>query len=241
MKALNASDERVREAPPVDRKTALEQTLKKRILSMEIAPGAILDEVALSDEFGMSRPPVRELIRQMAAEGYIELEANRAPRVSSMSHETLRSYFLAAPLIYAATTKLAAMIATPSEIQGLRRIQARFRQAVDEKDVDGRVFYNDLFHRQIGVVAKNPHLFPSLCRLLIDHARQAKTFYGLSNDATMQADLEEAVQQHDDIIDAIERRDPETAEQIVRSHIDLARRRMAMYTAPEGVEVQIEI
>jgi DNA-binding GntR family transcriptional regulator len=66
---------------PQDRKAVLAQALRRRILSMELAPGAVVDELALCDEFGLSRPPVRELLRQIAAEGYIELEANRAPRV----------------------------------------------------------------------------------------------------------------------------------------------------------------
>ena len=68
--------------PSVDRKALLSEALRRRIVSMEMAPGAVVDELALSEEFGLSRPPVRELMRQMAAEGYIELEANRAARVS---------------------------------------------------------------------------------------------------------------------------------------------------------------
>jgi len=239
MKAVNAREPDT-SAPSVDRKTALGQSLRKRILSMELAPGAVLDETALSEEFGMSRPPVRELLRQMAAEGYIELEANRAPRVSSMSHQTLRSYFLAAPLIYVATTKLAALNATRAELEDLKLIQKKFRRAVDEGDVDGRVFYNDQFHYAIGKMAHNPYLLPSLSRLLIDHARLGKTFYQVL-DAGMQEDLDEAANQHDEIIAALERRDGDAAEQIVRAHIDLARRRMSMYAAPEGVEVQLDI
>ena len=94
---------------------------------LELAPGAVVDELALCDEFGLSRPPVRELMRQMAAEGYIDLEANRAARVTSMSYQSLRSFFLAAPLIYIATTQLAAVHSTPSEIDELKRIQALFR------------------------------------------------------------------------------------------------------------------
>ena len=74
----------------MDKKALLAETLKRRIISMELAPGAVLDEVTLSEEFGLSRPPVRELIRQMAAEGYLELESNRPVRVSSMSHEPYR-------------------------------------------------------------------------------------------------------------------------------------------------------
>ena len=77
-----------------DRKAALGDALRRRILTMQIAPGAVLDEVALSEEFGLSRPPVRELMRQMAGEGYIELEANRPARVTSMSYHALRDFFL---------------------------------------------------------------------------------------------------------------------------------------------------
>ena len=57
---------------------------------MELAPGAVVDELALCDEFGLSRPPVRELLRQIAAEGYIELEANRAR--AAMSHDSLHAF-----------------------------------------------------------------------------------------------------------------------------------------------------
>jgi DNA-binding GntR family transcriptional regulator len=47
----------------------LGEALRRRIFSMELKPGAVVDEVALSTEFGLSRPPVRELFRQLAAEG----------------------------------------------------------------------------------------------------------------------------------------------------------------------------
>ena len=99
---------------PQDRKAVLAEALRRRILSMELAPGAVVDELALCDEFGLSRPPVRELLRQIAAEGYIELEANRAPRVAAMNHDSLHSFFVAAPLIYIATTQLAATNASTS-------------------------------------------------------------------------------------------------------------------------------
>src|SRR5262252_4099914 len=84
--------------PSGDRKNVMAETLRRRIVSMELAPGAIVDELALAEEFGLSRPPVRELMRQMAAEGYLELEPNRPARVSPMSYQSLRSFFLAAPL-----------------------------------------------------------------------------------------------------------------------------------------------
>ncbi len=127
-----------------------------------------LNEVALAEEFGLSRPPVRELLRQIAAEGYIDLEANRAARVASMNFDSLLNYFLAAPLIYVATTKLATVHASQTEIDGLKRIQERFLAAVENEIVDERMLHNDQFHFAIGKMAHNPYLLPSLNRLLID-------------------------------------------------------------------------
>lgn len=224
---------------PSDRKTVLGETLRRRIVSMEMAPGAVVDEMALSEEFGLSRPPVRELLRQLAAEGYIELEANRAARVSSMNFQSLRSFFLAAPLIYIATTQLAAANASRTEISELKLIQKRFRAAIEQNDVEGRVVYNDEFHLQIGKMAQNAYLMPSLRRLLIDHARLGKIFYRHPTTRDMEENLDKAVEQHDQIIEAIERHDAETAGRLVREHFELSRHRMAEYAAPEGVEVPL--
>ena len=216
----------------MDKKALLVETLKRRIISMELAPGAVVDETLLSEEFGLSRPPVRELIRQMAAEGYLDLEANRSARVSSMSHQSLRNFFLAAPLIYISTTQLAAINATQVEIDQLKKIQASFREAIDQNNLEGRVYYNNLFHLEIGRIAENPYLLPSLERLLIDHARLGKIFYRHPNTTDMQEDLDTAVIQHDQIIDAIERHNAGEAGEIVRVHMDLSRRRMTEYVVP---------
>lgn len=218
-----------------DRKAALGDALRRRILTMQIAPGAVLDEVALSEEFGLSRPPVRELMRQMAGEGYIELEANRPARVTSMNYHSLRDFFLVAPMIYIATTKLAAEIASKADMDGLKAIQRQFRQAAIAGDVDGRIFSNNEFHLEIGKIARNDYLIPSLTRLLIDHGRIGRTFF--RNDPAAREQLDVAADQHDQIIDAIERHDPEEGGRLIRAHLDLSRRNMAAYAAPEGMEM----
>ncbi|MBY5850865.1 GntR family transcriptional regulator (plasmid) [Rhizobium ruizarguesonis] len=229
-------DDIISEIGNPDRKVNLSLTLRRRILTMELAPGAVLDEVALSEEFGLSRPPVRELMRQMAGEGYIELEANRAARVSSMSYQSLHDFFLLAPMIYITANKLAAENGTRGQLDLLKQMQQSFRKAVDNCDVEGRVFYNDQFHRQIGEMAHNVYLVPSLRRLQIDHARIGKVFYKHPNTPRMQEELELATQQHDEMIEAIGKRDPDAAGELARLHLELSRRNMAMYAAPEGLE-----
>ncbi|MFO1141167.1 MAG: GntR family transcriptional regulator [Amaricoccus sp.] len=202
---------------------------------MQIAPGAVLDEVALSEEFGLSRPPVRELLRQMAGEGYVELEANRPARVAGMNYNALRDFFLVAPMIYIATTKLAAEVASKPDVERLRAIQRRFRQAAVDADVEGRIFSNNEFHLEIGRIARNDYLMPSLTRLLIDHGRIGRTFF--RNDPSVQEQLDVAADQHDEIIEAIARHDAEEGARLVRAHLELSRRNMAAYAAPEGMDM----
>lgn len=225
-----------------DRKGSLAHSLRRRILTMQMAPGAVVDEYALAEEFGLSRPPVRELLRQLAGEGYVELEANRPARVAAMSYQSLRDFFLVAPMVFVATTRLAAERRSSLELDDLKSIQEQFREAIRQGDVEGRVFFNDRFHHKIGEMAHNVYLMPSLRRCQIDHARIAKIFYDhqTANTPRMAADRDEAARQHDEIIAALESRDSDRAEALVRAHLDLSRRNMSMYATPEGMAVRFD-
>ena len=94
---------------------------------------------------------------------------------------------------------------------------------------------------EIGRIAQNDYLMPSLRRLLIDHARLGKMFYRYPTTDTMQHTLESAVVQHDQIIDALERQDADAAGQLVRDHFELSRRRMTEYAAPQGMAVSVNL
>ena len=86
------------------RKARCYDDLKRKILTMAMAPGSNIDEAALSRAYAVSRPPFREVLRQLAGEGYVTLVENRGARVSEMNHKTLRDFFVAAPMIYAAVS-----------------------------------------------------------------------------------------------------------------------------------------
>ena len=88
-------------------KVALYEDLKRHILTMELDPDELLDEAALTAQYGLSRTPVREIFQRLAGEGYLEIVEKRGVRVIPMSHSTLRNFFLVAPMIYAATGRLA--------------------------------------------------------------------------------------------------------------------------------------
>ncbi|MEI9415692.1 GntR family transcriptional regulator [Mesorhizobium sp. Cs1321R2N1] len=223
-----------------DRKGLLAETLAHRILTMQLEPGAVLDEVALSEEFGLSRPPVRELMRQMAGEGYVDLEANRAARVSVMSYQTLRNFLIVAPMIYVGTTKLAALNHNAGDLAVLKHTQRKFQQSIADGDVESRVIFNHQFHLNIGRMAHNPYLLPSLKKLLIDHARIGKIFYRQNGGPRIQRDQETAALQHDQMIDAIEGRDAERAGEVVRAHLEVFRSDVALYAVPSGMQGELE-
>ena len=108
------------------RKAELVTALKRAILTQQLLPGADLDEVKLCEQYELSRTPLREVLRQLAGIGYVELRENRGGRVAELSHETLREFFIAAPMIYGAILQLAASNATPAQIRELKSAQKHF-------------------------------------------------------------------------------------------------------------------
>ena len=219
-------------------KAALYEHLKMAILTMQLRPGDDLDEVALCEKFGLSRTPLREVFRALAGEGYIEIRSGRGARVSEMSHTTLRDFFLAAPMIYAAILRLAAVNARPDQIAQLKDAQKRFREALRKGAPAARALANTRFHEITGEMAGNVYLLPSFHRLLIDHARIGMTFYQPQNNL-MAGNLTSAADQHDAIIAAIEARDADAAGHLADAHWQLSRGQIEMFVMPGPLDLPL--
>ncbi|MEL7153734.1 MAG: GntR family transcriptional regulator, partial [Pseudomonadota bacterium] len=69
---------------PAPTKDTCLDTLRTEILTLAIQPGSDLDEAALSDRFGLSRTPLREVLQRLAGEGYVTQTRNRGAKVASM-------------------------------------------------------------------------------------------------------------------------------------------------------------
>ncbi|MEX3007413.1 GntR family transcriptional regulator [Hoeflea sp. TYP-13] len=203
-------------------KLELYQDLKRRILTLELEPGADLDETQLSQEYGISRTPLRDVFRHLSGEGYLSIESNRGACVSPLSHKTLRDFFLAAPMIYAATGRLAARNATYEQIEELAQSALHFDEALDAGSTDELSLHNNRFHQLIGILADNEFLLPSHNRLLIDHARISQTFYR-ADDPALKTMLIRASSQHHEMVEAIRNRDEDRSEALVYEHWALSR------------------
>lgn len=217
------------------KKTLCLEDLRRKILTQDLEPSSYLEEVDLAETYGISRPPLREVLRQLAGEGYVVLHENRGAQVAPMTHKTLRNFFIAAPMIYAATTRLAAEHATPAQIVRLKEAQWVFRQAIRAGDAAERALGNERFHSIIGEMADNEYLLPSLRRLLIDHTRIGMTFYN-PRKLSLAAAREQAADQHDAFIAHIEAGDAAAAAELAVSHWELSRAQIESFVAPEGID-----
>ncbi|WP_299348386.1 GntR family transcriptional regulator [uncultured Shimia sp.] len=220
------------------RKERLATHLRKSILTLELMPGSDLDEVRLSEQFALSRTPLREVFRDLAGEGYLSHRANRGVRVSELSHTTLRAFFQAAPMIYSAVLQLAALNATAAQIDALKEVQARFLQALKSGSVAERSLANYRFHEITGEMSGNLYLLPSMQRLLIDHARIGMTFYRPQTQE-MSNNLGTASSHHDAIIEAIESRNGEAAGRLAMEHWQLSRSQIESFVMPDGLDAQL--
>jgi DNA-binding GntR family transcriptional regulator len=160
-----------------NKKEDLYDDIRRRVMTMELEPGASLDETTLGDLFGLSRTPVRDVLRLLAGEGYVTIKQNRGAFVSPMTHKTLRAFFQTVGPIYASIATLAVENHTPTPLATLKEVQDRFADAVEAQDAAAMGTFNYQFHSLMGEMADNAYLQPSLQRLLIDHARIGQTFY----------------------------------------------------------------
>jgi DNA-binding GntR family transcriptional regulator len=100
--------------------------LEDEIVGGVIAPGAVLRQESLSERFDVSRTPVREALRRLAALGLVSFEPNRGVRVRSITAHELREAFLVRAELEALATEIATPKMTPADLAELDAIERRF-------------------------------------------------------------------------------------------------------------------
>jgi DNA-binding GntR family transcriptional regulator len=106
--------------------------IEEAIVSGELAPGSVLRQETLSERFGVSRTPVREALRKLAALGLVSFEPNKGVRVRTISHDDLREAFLVRAELEALATEIAAKKMTPEALAELDEAEKRFSRLTKE-------------------------------------------------------------------------------------------------------------
>jgi DNA-binding GntR family transcriptional regulator len=193
----------------------VEQTcdiLRERIRTGEIPPGTRLRQEVLAEELGISRTPLREAMRLLAADGLVELEPNRGAIVTALRHDDQVAFWEARLALEPAAARLAAERPSATGIEAMRTAIAEQRSA----RADGEGFAaNRAFHLALVAAAGNPHLDRFAETLWVRTVGQS-IYTAQSSDATVVAAYAD---QHAAMLAAIERGDAERAERLTREHI----------------------
>jgi len=138
--------------------TYVYESLKALILDLELKPGTLLDETLVSRQFSVSRSPVREALIRLSAEGLVQTLRNRTSIVAQFDVSALPAYFDAMQLLYRVSGRLAAVNATPAQIERLRQIVRQHEDALHRNDMRSMVRFNHDFHSAIAQMSDNPFI-----------------------------------------------------------------------------------
>lgn len=228
-------------SPLVDRLAGAIQT---QVLSGEVPIGTRLRQEALAEEFGVSRTPVREALRQLQSTGLVELLPNRGAVVRGPSARDIREAYEVRAELEGLAAELAAERISDRDLVRLREAQALFRKAVETlierrartpapwKDESVWVRANDLFHQTILDAAGNARLHATIAELHRSFPRDL-TWAALSESSPL---LEENLEQHDAVLRAIEQRDAAEARRRMVEHVRSAGELVTLHFERAGAE-----
>jgi DNA-binding GntR family transcriptional regulator len=222
-----AASRRVDRAPAsaqkVTRAEELRLQLADEIVRGVLAPGAALDETDIARRFSVSRTPVREALRQLAASGLIDARAHRGAVVARPSIERLTGMFEAMAELEAMCAGLAAERMTPAERHRLEAVHEELRVLSHAGNPDRFHEVNERFHNTIYAGSQNAYIaeITLATRVRVQPFRRAQ-FRNLGR-------LAKSHVEHDRVVVAILRGDRTGAAAAMRAHIELVRDEYEIY------------
>src|ERR1700741_392462 len=123
------------------------EQLRQRIFRRELDPGSWIDEVKIAQEFGISRTPLREALKVLAAEGLVTMKVRRGAYVTEVSERDLAEVYHLLALLESDAAGVVARHASDEEIAGLVELHQRLEAAVNDRDA----FFaaNERFHMRL--------------------------------------------------------------------------------------------
>jgi DNA-binding GntR family transcriptional regulator len=210
------------EAPLVDE---IARRIRERIMSGEFPIGQPLRQATLADEFGVSRTPVREALRQLQHGGLIEVHPNRGAIVRVPAPwEVRQAYEVRAELEGLATSRAATRLSSAA-IDRLRQHNRVLRDAIGQPGTPVTAAANDAFHTEISADADNALLTGIIDQI---NGRFPRNVSSMAL-ADTERYREENVREHDAVIAALAGGDAPGAREAMRSHVISAGEYLAVW------------
>jgi len=205
--------------PPLTRNASVAATelIRQAIIDGRLVPGQRLKEEELARELGISRTPVREALLFLQAEGLVESIPNRGATVRAYAPEEIEEMYQLRALLEGYAARQAAGRISRDELRRLRESNERFASLRAADDVVDLIRENLVFHGTILDAAGSERL-GSMVRKVIELPLVYKAYYWYSPEQKLISD-----HYHRQLANALEARDAERAELIMKEHVFEAR------------------
>ncbi|MEY9963922.1 DNA-binding GntR family transcriptional regulator [Streptacidiphilus sp. MAP12-16] len=220
--AANAQGVAALNLPSVQERRSLREqvthALRAALVAGELRPGIVYSAPVLAAEFGVSATPVREAMLDLAKEGLVEVVRNKGFRIVGLTEQDLDDFTEIREMIEVPATVRVAEIATPEQLEPLRRYAREIVTAALAGDLIGYVEADRRFHLGLLALHGNRHLVETVRDL-----RSRSRLYGLT--ALVQADrLFDSAAEHEQLLNAMIAKDLPLVAELISAHLGHVRR-----------------
>jgi DNA-binding GntR family transcriptional regulator len=192
----------------------LADRLREMIVQGVLPPGEKFPEKRMTEQFGVSRTPLREALKVLAGEGLVKLTLNRGATVTAVTAEDLDEVFPVMAALEALSGELACQHITDREIARIRVLHEEMIEHYENSDLPNYFRSNEEIHEAILRAAKNPTL-SALYRSVAGRVRRARYLANMSGGR-----WKNAVAEHEAILAALDQRDGKKLTRILRRHLE---------------------
>jgi DNA-binding GntR family transcriptional regulator len=187
--------------------------LRHMVFERHLEPGQWIDELALANEWQISRTPLREALKVLASEGLVQLVPRQGCRVTEMSEDDAEALFPVMALLEGRCAYEAVRKASTDGIAALRRLHETLEVHAAARNIDGYYRANHEFHSTVQALADN--------RWLDRATNDLRKFLRLLRGRQLNwpGRIEDSINEHRALIAAIEQRDAARAERLMHDHL----------------------
>ncbi len=186
------------------------ELLRQRIFARELEPGSWIDELRIAEALGISRTPLREALKVLAAEGLVTMKVRRGAYVTEVSEKDLRDVYHLLALLESDAARVVALKASADQLHQIELLHRDLEQATADRD---RFFdINEAFHMLILELADNrwrDQMVADL-RKVMKLNRHSSLF--------KEGRIAQSLAEHSAIVQALKDRQPELAAQRMQAH-----------------------
>ena len=190
------------------------ELLRQRIFSRELVPGSWIDELKIAEAYGISRTPLREALKVLAAEGLVTMKVRRGAYVTEVSERDLCDVYHLLSLLESDAAGVVASSASEAQIEDLQRLHRELEAAATPGQQDRERFFeiNEQFHMRLLEIANNRWRD----QMVADLRKVMKL--NRHNSLLKSGRIEESLREHQALMAALAARDAALAAQRMREH-----------------------